>query len=121
MSSIWNFTNPLTTGSLKLARAGRELYGTVVKSGVNKKTVTVKVNRFFYDQKYKKTYSRTGVFQVHDEDEFCTIGDKVVIQGCRPMSKSKRYYVRNIVVMAGRPFELGAVTADKKLDENKSE
>jgi small subunit ribosomal protein S17 len=116
MSSIWNFANPLTSGSLKLAKSGRELYGTVVRAGLSKKTVSVKVNRFFYDQKYRKTYSRTGLFHVHDEEEFCRVGDKVVIQSCRPMSKLKRYFVRNVVVMAGRPFELGAVTADKKVE-----
>lgn len=104
MSSIWNFTNPLTTGSLRLAHSGRELYGTVIKAGVNQKTVTVKVNRFYYVQKYKKTFSRTGRFQAHDEAEACVLGDKVVIQTCRPMSKTKRYFVRNIVVMGGRPF-----------------
>lgn len=113
MSVIWNFTNPLRTGSLKLATSGRELYGTVVKAGVNKKTVTVKVNRFYYVQKYKKTYSRTGTFQVHDEDEFCVLGDKVVIQTCRPMSKTKRYFVRNVVVMAGRTFD----SPDAKMKE----
>jgi hypothetical protein len=37
------------------------------------------------------------------------------------MSKTKRYYVRNVVVMTGRPFELGAVTADKKLNDSKIE
>jgi small subunit ribosomal protein S17 len=104
MSVVWNFMNPLTTGSLRLAHSGREMYGTVIKAGVNQKTVTVKVNRFFYVQKYKKTYSRTEKFQVHDESEFCVLGDKVVIQACRPMSKSKRYFVRNVVVMAGRTY-----------------
>jgi len=94
----------LTTGSLRLAHSGRELYGTVIKAGVNQKTVTIKINRFFYVQKYKKTFSRTGRFQVHDEAETCVLGDKIVIQTCRPMSKTKRYFVRNIVVMGGRPF-----------------
>ena len=117
MSSVFNFANQLTSGNLRLAKAGRELYGTVVRAGISKKTVTVKVNRFFYDQKYSKTYSRTGLFHVHDEDEFCTIGDKVVIQSCRPMSKSKKYFIRNVVVMAGRPFELGAINADKKVQQ----
>jgi small subunit ribosomal protein S17 len=109
MSTVWNFLNPLKTGNLQLARSGRELYGTVIKAGVNKKTVTVKVNRFFYVKKYKKTYSRTGKFQAHDEEEFCAIGDKVVIQTCRPMSSTKRYFVRNVVVMAGRPLPPSSV------------
>ena len=81
------------------------MYGTVTKAGVNKKTVTVKVSRFFYVQKYKKTFSRSGYFQVHDESEYCVLGDKVVIQTCRPMSKTKRYFVRNIVVMGGRHYD----------------
>lgn len=105
MSSIWNLTHPLRTGLMNLAPAGRELYGTVIKSGVNQKTVTVRVNRFYYVPKYHKTYSRHGDFQVHDEDEFCALGDKVIIKACRPMSKSKRYYVRNIVLMASRPYQ----------------
>ncbi|CAG9329278.1 unnamed protein product [Blepharisma stoltei] len=104
MSSIWNLTSGLRTGFLKIAPAGRELYGTVVKSGVNKKTVTVRVNRFFFVKKYNKTYSWARSFQVHDEEEYCVLGDKVIIRSCRPMSKTKRYYVRNIVVMMPRPF-----------------
>ena len=114
MSSVWNFANPLTSGALKLAKSGRELYGTVVKAGVNKKTVTVKVNRFFYVQRYKKTYSRVGNFHVHDEDEFCVLGDKVVIQACRPISKTKRYFVRNVVVMAGRTYKDPEKIADSQ-------
>lgn len=110
MSSVWNFVNPLRSGSLKIAKSGREMYGTVTKAGVNKKTVTVKVSRFFYVQKYKKTFSRSGYFQVHDENEYCVLGDKVVIQTCRPMSKTKRYFVRNIVVMGGRHYDPNSST-----------
>ena len=65
----------------------------------------VKVDRFYYHPKNKKYYSRTGRFQVHDEEEFCRIGDKVIIRGCRPMSKTKHYFVRNVVLMGPRPYD----------------
>lgn len=114
MSTIWNFMNPLKTGGLKLGKSGRELYGTVVRAGVNRKTVVVKVNRFFYDQHYQKTYSCSRNFHAHDEEEFCKIGDKVVIQSCRPLSKLKRYFIRNVVVMGGRTY---TPAAPKGLEE----
>ena len=41
MSSIWNLTNSLRTGHYNLLSSGRELFGTVIKDGLNKKTVTV--------------------------------------------------------------------------------
>lgn len=41
MSSIWNFLSPLRTGHHYLAKSGNEMFGTVVKHGVNNKTVTV--------------------------------------------------------------------------------
>lgn len=41
MSSIWNYLSPLRTGHVYLAKSGNEMFGTVIKHGVNKKTVTV--------------------------------------------------------------------------------
>lgn len=35
---------------------------------------------------------------VHDEENFCTTGDKVVIRHTDKLTKNKYYYVRNIVV-----------------------
>lgn len=44
MSAIWNLLNPIRCGgtNLKLMSSGRELFGTVIKSGKINKTVTVK-------------------------------------------------------------------------------
>lgn len=41
MASIWNFLSPLRTGHSYLAKSGNELFGTVIKHGVNNKTITV--------------------------------------------------------------------------------
>uniref|UniRef100_A0A7S3I9J5 30S ribosomal protein S17, chloroplastic n=1 Tax=Fabrea salina TaxID=342563 RepID=A0A7S3I9J5_9CILI len=104
MSALRNLLNPLKTKNIPLVKSGGELYGTVIRTGTNAKTVTVQVERFFYNQKYKRNFSRPNRFQVHDEEEFCRVGDKVVIRACRPLSKTKRYYVRNLIYMTPRPY-----------------
>ncbi len=43
MSSVFNFGNPLRNGHFKLLSSGRELFGTVIKHGLNPKTCTVKI------------------------------------------------------------------------------
>ena len=102
MSNIWNFKDPLKTGFVKIAPSGREKFGTVVKSGFMKKTVTVKVDSVSYNPHYKIYTNLPSKFQVHDEDEICKVGDKVVIRLCRPISNLKHYYIRNIVWMIPR-------------------
>ena len=102
MSNIWNFKDPLKCGFIKLAPGGREKYGTVIRSGFMKKTVTVMVDQKIYNTKYKIYHRTSSKFQCHDEDEVCKTGDKVVIKVCQPMSTLKHYYVRNIVWMVPR-------------------
>src|SRR4051794_16252469 len=102
MSNIWNFKDPLKTGFVKLAPAGREKFGTVIKSGFMKKTVTVKIDAYTWVPTYRTYTNNPSKFQVHDEDEICKTGDKVVIRLCRPISKLKHYYIRNIVWMLPR-------------------
>lgn len=102
MSSIWNYKDPLRSGFIRLAKGGREKYGTVIKSGFMNKTVTVMVDQYHYNTKYKKIERSSSKFQVHDSDEICKTGDKVVIRGCQPISKLKHYYIRNIVWMVPR-------------------
>ncbi len=102
MSSIWNFKDPLKCGFIKLAPGGREKYGTVIKSGFMKRTVTVMVDQMTWNKRYKLYERSSNKFQVHDQDEICKTGDKVVIKGCQPISTSKHYYIRNIVWMIPR-------------------
>jgi small subunit ribosomal protein S17 len=102
MSNIWNFKDPLKTGFVKIAPSGREKFGTVIKSGFMKKTVTVKVDSLTFHTTLRLYMNRPSKFQVHDEDEICKTGDKVVIRLCRPISTLKHYYVRNLVWMVPR-------------------
>jgi small subunit ribosomal protein S17 len=101
-SNIWNLSHPLRTGFIKLAPYGKELYGTVVKQGLNDKTVSVRISSYHWNYKVGFWVTKSKNLHCHDEENYCRTGDKVVIQSCRKMSPTKHYFVRNIVLAAGR-------------------
>jgi small subunit ribosomal protein S17 len=70
----------------------RILQGTV-ESATNNKTVLVKVERTFTHPLYKKTVRKSTKYAAHDENNECKIGDKVRIEECRPISKTKSWVV----------------------------
>lgn len=70
----------------------RILRGEVV-SDVNTKTVTVSVERRFKHPLLGKIVRRTKKYQAHDEADEWKVGDKVRIEECRPLSKSKSWRV----------------------------
>jgi len=61
----------------------------IVVSDKMQKTVVVKVERVKEHPKYKKRYKVHKKYKAHDEKEKCKVGDKVVIEECRPISKEK--------------------------------
>ncbi|MBT3312829.1 MAG: 30S ribosomal protein S17 [Desulfobacterales bacterium] len=77
----------------------REFTGTVVSDKMDK-TVVVMVERLVKHKLYKKYIKRRAKFSVHDEKNNCKTGDKVVITESRPLSKTKRWRVINIVEKA---------------------
>ncbi|MCO0638370.1 30S ribosomal protein S17 [Chelativorans salis] len=72
----------------------RVLQGTVV-SDKNDKTVVVRVERRFAHPLLKKTVRRSKRYKAHDENNACKIGDTVLIQETRPISKEKCWVVVN--------------------------
>ena len=70
----------------------RVLQGVVV-SDKSDKTITVLVERRFMHPMYKKIIKRTKKYRVHDADNQCKVGDKVRIEECRPLSKTKSWVV----------------------------
>ena len=70
----------------------RILNGTVT-SDQNTQTVTVSVERRFKHPVMKKTIRKSKKYRAHDANEQFKIGDKVRIQECAPMSKTKRWEV----------------------------
>jgi small subunit ribosomal protein S17 len=73
--------------------------GTVVSDKMDK-TVIVTVERLVKHQEYKKYVRRTSRFAAHDEENRCAVGDKVVIAEARPLSRTKRWRVVDIVSKA---------------------
>ena len=70
----------------------RILNGTVT-SDQNAQTVTVSVERRFKHPVMKKTIRKSKKYRAHDANEQFKVGDKVRIQECAPMSKTKRWEV----------------------------
>jgi small subunit ribosomal protein S17 len=73
--------------------------GTVVSSK-NDQTVIVAVNRATRHRLYGKVIRQTKRYPVHDPENEATVGDLVVIEECRPISKTKHW--RLVEVMTER-------------------
>ncbi len=73
--------------------------GTVVSNKMDK-TVVVSIERIVQDPVYKKYVRRRGKCVAHDAQNICQIGDKVMIVETRPLSKTKRWRVREVVEKA---------------------
>ena len=73
--------------------------GQVVSSGMDK-TVVVKVSRRFPHPLYKRIITRTAKLVAHDETNECNEGDVVKVMATRPLSKTKRWRVAEIIERA---------------------
>jgi small subunit ribosomal protein S17 len=70
--------------------------GTVVSDKMQK-TAVVSVTRKYMHKKYGKYVRDQKKYQVHDEENTCKVGDKVLIEETRPISKHKRWRLREII------------------------
>ena len=70
----------------------RILSGTICKA-TNKKTVVVEVERTFKHPIYKKYIKRSKKYHAHDETDTLRVGDKVIIEETKPISKLKTWKV----------------------------
>lgn len=83
-----------------------QVVGEVISDKMNK-TITVKIYRRVRHPKYGKYQKMTSVFKAHDEKNQAKKGDTVLIQMTRPLSKTKRW--RLIQVMERGEAELEGV------------
>lgn len=74
--------------------AKKKLQGIVVSDKMTK-TVVVKVESIKEHPKYKRRYKMHKKYKAHDENQQYHIGDKVVIEETKPMSKDKNWVVIN--------------------------
>jgi len=70
----------------------KRLKGTIVSNKM-KDTIVVKVDRIREHPKYKRRYKISKKYKVHTEKSELEIGDKVMIEECKPKSKDKHWKV----------------------------
>ena len=63
----------------------------IVISNKMQKTIVVKVENRYSHPIYSKIVVKTKKYLAHDELEMCNIGDQVLVEECRPLSKKKRW------------------------------
>ena len=81
-------------------RGKRKILTGVVWSDKMDKTVIVMVNRLVLHPIYKKYIRKRKKVKAHDEKNECRIGDKVLLIETRPLSKEKRWRVKEILARA---------------------
>jgi len=74
----------------------KQQIGIVIRNKMQK-TIVVKIENRYSHPIYSKTIVRTKKYLAHDELEECNIGDKVLVQECRPLSKRKRWKLVEII------------------------
>lgn len=78
----------------------KSLIGSVLSGGKMNKTVVVAIERLAKHAFYGKYVKRRVKYMAHDEKNECGAGDKVMIVETRPLSKSKRWRVQEILEKA---------------------
>lgn len=81
----------------KIERNLRKTKIGVVSSNKMDKTITVKVERKIKHPLYGKFLKKTNSFHAHDEKNECSIGDTVKIMESRPLSKTKRWRLVEVI------------------------
>jgi small subunit ribosomal protein S17 len=90
--------DPAAAGAAERGRQQVKI-GRVVSTKMDK-TVVVAVGTTSTHRLYLRTMKKTKKFHAHDEENRCKVGDEVEIVSSRPLSKTKRWRVREIVKRA---------------------
>ena len=81
----------------KIARKTK--VGSVISNKMDK-SVVIQVDRRIRHKMYGKYISRRVKYMADDPNNVCNIGDVVMIEECRPLSKNKRWRVLSVVEQA---------------------
>jgi small subunit ribosomal protein S17 len=74
----------------------------VVVSDAMQKTRVVRIERVFRHPRYQRVVRVSKKLKAHDEANESHVGDRVVIEETRPLSKEKRWRIRSILVKAAQ-------------------
>ncbi|MBW2553002.1 MAG: 30S ribosomal protein S17 [Deltaproteobacteria bacterium] len=79
-----------------MSRRKKTIVGVVVNDKMDK-TVVVASSRLTKHVLYKKQVKKRTKYKVHDKNNQCKVGDKVLIVESRPLSKHKRWRIREVI------------------------
>ena len=85
----------------------KERVGEVVSAKMAK-TIVVRVQRRFAHPQFKKVVTQFNKFYAHDEKSEAKPGDRVLIQECRPLSRTKRWRLIKVVEQNTEPVKVTA-------------
>jgi len=74
----------------------RKIVGVVVKDKMDK-SVVIEVEKFLKHPRYHKYLKTKKRYKAHDEGNVCRVGDRVLLVETRPLSKDKRWLVKEII------------------------
>lgn len=77
----------------------KTMVGTVVSDRMDK-TIVVLVQRLVKHPLYQKYVRRRARYKAHDEKNACRLGDRVLIMETRPLSREKRWRVKEVLQRA---------------------
>jgi small subunit ribosomal protein S17 len=97
-------------------RQHREKVGRVVSDKMDK-TIVVSVERLSRHPLYKRVVRLTTKFKAHDEENQAHIGDVVRIEESRPLSRTKRWRLVEIVQRAGEGATMELVAEEASTSE----
>jgi small subunit ribosomal protein S17 len=90
----------METNETAKTRGHRKTRIGIVESDKMDKTIVVSITRRYKHPKYKKYVKDRKKLKVHDETNTCRVGDKVIIEETRPLSKQKRWRLKEILERA---------------------
>lgn len=88
------------SGDTATEKAARTVTGRVVSNKMDK-SITVLIERKVKHPLYGKFIRRSTKVHAHDENNECSEGDTVIVEQCRPISKSKTWRLVRVVEQAG--------------------
>lgn len=92
--------------------------GTITSAGKMQDTVTVTVHMLVKHPLYKKSFRRSKKFLVDTKGvSDLGVGDEVVIEECRPLSKTKHFRLKEVLKRAARVSEMAGEADTKKQKE----